>query len=86
MWPFGPSFKLERNDSHGLIEVERVPDGRIDIDIYDVGMVQPDEALTLSLSQDEATELAAMLRSVLGHSLSTEDAVTLGIEDGAPVI
>jgi hypothetical protein len=76
-----PSHKLERNNSHGLVEVERTPDGSIDIDIYDVGFIQPDETFTLALSRDEATELAAMLRSVLGQELSSEDAVILGLND-----
>ena len=40
---------------------------------------QPDESLTLRLSYEEATELSAMLRSVLGQGLSTEEAVTLGL-------
>ena len=80
-----PSHKLERSGSHGLVEVERVPDGSINVDIYDVGLVQDDEALTLNLSPDEAAELAAMLRSVLGQPLSTEDAVVLRLDDDAVV-
>jgi hypothetical protein len=80
-----PSYKLERSDKHGLVEVERLQSGGIDIDIWDVGLVEEGESFTLALSHDEATELAAMLRSVLGQGLSSEDAITLGIDGNEPV-
>jgi hypothetical protein len=72
-----PSFKLESNGSHGLVSIERASEG-VDIDIWDVGLVQPDESLTLNLSYEEAIEFSAMLRSVLGQDLSPQEATVLG--------
>lgn len=80
-----PSYKLEPSDAHGLVAVERVPGGGVAIDIHDATAFPEDEPYTLRLDYDEATELAAMLRSVLGYDLTTEDAVILGVDDSAPV-
>ncbi len=78
-----PSFKLEPSPDHELIEIEQVSKG-IGIHIHDAGTID-DEPLGFLLTIEEATELAAMLRSVLGHSLSVEDAVILGLDDDAQV-
>jgi len=80
-----PSHKLEPSDQHELIEVERVPDGGVAIDIWGVGLDQDDRPYTVALSYDEATELAAMLRSVLEQPLSTEDAAILRLDGNKPV-
>jgi hypothetical protein len=72
-----PSFKLESNGSHGLVSIERANES-VEIDIWDVGIVQPDESFRLSLSYEEAIELSAMLRSVLGQDISAEEATVLG--------
>ncbi len=80
-----PSHKLEPSDQHELIEVERVPDGGVAIDIWGIGLLQDDEPHTVSLSYEEATELAAMLRSVLEQPLSTEDAAILRLDGNKPV-
>jgi hypothetical protein len=81
-----PSYKLEPGDDHGLIELERAPDGGINLLLHGVPIARDDdEPVFIKLRDDEATELAAMLRSVLGHGLSSEDAVTLGIDGNEPV-
>ncbi len=65
-----PSYKLEPSTEHGLIEVERLPAG-LTIEIHDVATVD-EEPVEVRLHLDEARELSAMLRAVLGAATSDE--------------
>ena len=83
--PVRPSFKLAPGEHHGAIGVERVGDGDVHLDLYDVAFQHPDEGPSLlALSSEEAVELAAMLRAVVGNATDEERAMLTAVGEPEP--
>lgn len=74
--PIRPSFKLEPSDQHGLVGVERVGNGGVQIESFDIaGLPADEDSVMLSLTHEEAVELSAMLRAVIGTATEDERAM-----------
>jgi hypothetical protein len=69
-----PSYKLETNSEHGLIEIERPGPGGLTIDLHDALTLvnRDDDSLQLRLFLEEAEELSAILRALLGTATPEE--------------